>query len=120
MFEIVFVFIAVSALAIIASRWTQRLAPVRSLLVLFGCTVFFLMASVPAWSMIVFLGIVPIDSIARRSFGVYYLYPWKQTIVLVPPFVGALMFAIALWLRWRSTSNGSVSTSSRVTSGPAT
>ena len=96
MFVIGLVLVAVCMIAIVASRS----APARSMPALLGYTALFWLVSQQVWEMVLFLNLVPISSVGR-SFGVYDLVPWFPTIGLVPPLVGAFVFAVALWLRWR-------------------
>jgi hypothetical protein len=96
MFVIGLVFVGVCIIAIVASRS----APARSMRALLGYTALFWLVSKQAWGMILFLNLDTIGSVGR-SFGVYDLDPWFPTIGLVPPLVGAFVFAIALWRRWQ-------------------
>jgi hypothetical protein len=95
MFVIGFVFVAWCVLALVASR----LAPVNGLPSLLVFTALFLCVSQVSWATILFLNFVPLDKVGR-SFDVY-LEPWYRTIGLVPPIVGAVVFAIAAWGRRR-------------------
>jgi hypothetical protein len=93
MLTIGLVFVAVCVLAIAASRWVGG----RALAVLGYSALFFLGAQV-TWATLLFLNVVPLDSIGR-SFGVYDLSPWYRTVALAPPSLAALLFAIALQRR---------------------
>src|SRR5262245_3516843 len=97
MIAIVFVLGAFCLVAIVAARY----APAGNVEAVVGGTAVFLFASAVVWVLLLMLHAIPIETIARRSFGLYDLQPWLGAVIYGPPIVGALAFAAALWRRSR-------------------
>jgi hypothetical protein len=105
MVEIVFVLSVLCVVAIVLARRApigDSGAIVSYAAVLFVYALLFFLVTGMAWLILLILHAVPIEAIARRSFGIYDIeLPLLRTIVAGPPLLGALVFAAALWRRSR-------------------
>lgn len=100
MIAIVLVLSVFCVVAIVAARYV----PMGSGEFVIGCTFIFLILSCAflilscaVWVQLLMFNVVPVDAIARRSFGTYDLQPWLGTVIYAPPLIGTAAFAATLW-----------------------